>query len=252
MRLRFSAFLLSLLLSTSCKAADILRACGGDSSWPPMSYVSNKDNSVQGLSVEVLKGALTSQPSVRLRPWARCLAEAENVQGSDIVMSSFKTTEREQKFYFSRPYFSLTPSYFYSRKTFAAPPINALQDLRRYKVCALHGAATAYTGLKNTEIESGATNYISLIRKIDRGHCDIVVDMEEVFYGFAHLGLIPFSATDYQILPLPNTEPYPLHFAVSKNHPLAKQIIDQIDKGILQMQKSGKLKQLHDRFQTQR
>lgn len=252
MRLRFFAFIPLILLSTSCVAVDGLRACGGDSSWPPMSYVSNKDNSVQGLSVEVLKAALSPQPIVRLRPWARCLAEAENVQGSDIVMSSFKTTEREQKFYFSRPYFSLTPSYFFAKKTFATAPISELKDLRRYKVCSLHGASTTYTGLRNTEIESGATNYISLIRKIDRGHCDIVVDMEEVFYGFAHLGLVPFSSTEYQILPLPGTERYPLHFAVSKTHPQAKQIIDQIDKGILQMQKSGKLKQLHDRFQTQR
>lgn len=92
----------------------------------------------------------------------------------------------------------------------------------------------------------------SLIRKIDRGYCDIVVDMEEVFYGFAHIGLVPFTNPEYQILPLPETERFPLHFAISKAHPRAKQILEQLDKGIVQLQKNGKLKQLHDRFQNQR
>lgn len=238
--------------ATPAWAAAPLRACGGDSNWPPMSFVNPKNNSIQGLSVEVLKAIFTPQPEIKLRPWARCLAEVETMQGSDIVMSSFRTAEREQKFYFSRAYFSLTPSYFFARQRFKSPPLANLKDLTHYKVCALHGAAVSYTGLAPSKIESGATNYLSLIRKIDRGHCDIVVDMEEVFYGFAHIGLVPFSNQEYQILPLPETEKFPLHFAVSRAHPQAKDIIEQIDKGIALLQKNGKLKQLHEHFQTKR
>lgn len=251
MRQLFLSIASLFLFAAPSLAAETLRACGGDSNWPPMTYVDSRDNSVQGLSVEVLKGIFKPIPAIRLRPWARCLAEAETLQGSEIVMSSFKTAEREQKFLFSRAYFSLTPSYFFSRQRFTSAPLNNLQDLNRYKVCALHGAAVSYTGLPPSKIESGATNYLSLIRKIDRGHCDIVVDMEEVFYGFAHIGLVPFANQEYQILPLPETRRFPLHFAVSKAHPQAQQIVEQIDKGIAQLQKSGKLKQLHDRFQTQ-
>jgi polar amino acid transport system substrate-binding protein len=217
-----------------------------------MSYIDNRTKTVQGLSVEVLNAIFTPTPDIRLRPWARCLAEVETMQGSDLVMSSFKTPEREQKFYFSRPYFSLTPSYFFSRQRFSNPPITSLKDLDRYKICALHGAAVSYTGLAASKIESGATNYLSLIRKIDRGHCDIVVDMEEVFQGFAHLGLVPFTSPDYQILPLPETERFPLHFAISKAHPQAKQILEQVDNGIVMLQKNGKLRQLHERFQNRR
>ena len=72
-------------------------------------------------------------------------------------------------------------------------------------------------GLKPEQIESGATNYLSLYRKIERGHCDIVVDMEEVFWGFDHLGSVPFSHPDFAIRPLPDAERFPLHFAVSSS-----------------------------------
>lgn len=228
-----------------------LRACGGDSTWPPMSYLSPKDKSVQGFSVEVLKAILETTPRVQLRPWARCLAEVESVQGSDILMSAFKTPEREQKFLFSRPYFSLTPAYFYAKQRFSSPPIIQKSDLARYKICSLHGAATSYSGLPNERIESGATNYVSLFKKIERGHCDIVVDMEEVFLGFDHLGTVNFAAKEFEIRPLPDTERFPLHFAVSLTHPQARSIIEQINKGIASIQKNGRLKQLQDRFQTQ-
>lgn len=239
-----------MLFAANCQAADSIRACGGDSLWPPMSYLNAKDNSVQGLSIEVLKAIFTPTPDIKLRPWARCMAEVEMQQGADLLMSSFKTTEREQKFYFSRAYFSLTPAYFFAKKRFKTAPISQLADLNQYKVCALHGAAVSYTRLAPGKIESGAPNYLSLYRKVERGYCDIVVDMEEVFNGFAHLGLVPFDSSDYQILPLPDTDQFPLHFAISKSHPRAAQVVEQIDKGIAQLQRTGKLKQLHERFKA--
>lgn len=244
---------LSLAFVTcTCQAQATWRACGGDSTWPPMSYLSPKDKSVQGFSVEVLKASLESVPNFQLRPWARCLAETENVQGSDIVMSVFKTAEREKKFLFSRPYFSLTPAYFYSKLRFSSAPIQQKQDLARYKVCSLHGAATSYTRLKPEQIESGATNYLSLFRKIERGHCEIVVDMEEVFLGFDHLGTVPFANTEFAIRPIPDSERFLLHFAVSLKHPKAQEIIDNIDKGIQRLQRNGKLKQLQEHYQSRR
>ncbi|WMW80716.1 transporter substrate-binding domain-containing protein [Undibacterium cyanobacteriorum] len=229
-----------------------LRACGGDSTWPPMSYLNPKDKSVQGFSIEVLKAIFETPPRVQLRPWARCLAEVENMQGSDILISAFKTPEREAKFLFSRPYFSLTPAYFYAKHKFSTPPISQKSDLARYKICSLHGAAISYSGLSNEQIESGATNYVSLFKKIERGHCDIVVDMEEVFLGFDHLGTVNFAAKEFEIRPLPDTERFPLHFAVSLTHPQAHRIIEQINRGIASIQKNGRLKQLQDRFQAQR
>jgi len=246
-RFLFSNLLL-LLFASVCQASEPIRACGGDSNWPPMSYISKETKSVQGFSVAVLKAIfLTPAPEFKLRPWARCMAEVESMQGSDLMMSSFRTPEREQKFYFSRSYFNLTPAYFFARQRFAHAPITALKDLSQYKVCSLHGAATSYVGSTASQIESGATNYLSLIRKIDRGHCEIVVDMKEVFLGLSKIGVAPFDAAHYQILTLPETQQLPLHFAVSKRHPNAKQILEALDKGISALEKNGKLKQLANR-----
>ncbi|MBC3809286.1 transporter substrate-binding domain-containing protein [Undibacterium seohonense] len=237
-----------LLFTGSCHALEPIRACGGDSNWPPMSYISEETKSIQGLSVQVLKEIfLKPTPEFKLRPWARCMSEVESLQGSDLIMSSFRTPEREQKFYFSRPYFNLTPAYFFARQRFAQAPITTLRDLSQYKVCSLHGAATSYVGSAASQIESGATNYLSLIRKIDRGHCEIVVDMKEVFLGLSKIGVAPFDAAHYKILVLPETQQLPLHFAISKRHPNAKKILEMLNKGIATLEKNGKLKQLADR-----
>lgn len=247
---RFTIFLLIWICLIGQCQAQALRACGGDSTWPPMSYLSPKDRSIQGFSVEVLKAIFEVPPKIQLRPWARCLAETESLQASDIVMSIFRTPEREKSFLFSRPFFKLTPAYFYAKRRFPTVPIQQKGDLSRYHVCSLHGAAISYTGLRPEQIESGATNYLSLFRKVERGHCDIVVDMQEVFFGFDHIGSVPFAKPDFEIRALPNTEPFPLHFAVSIAHPKAHEIVAQIDLGIQNLKKTGKLKQLQERFQS--
>jgi polar amino acid transport system substrate-binding protein len=221
--------------------AEALRACGGESNWPPMSYVQQGDKEVKGLSPDILRSVLTPQPVIALRPWARCLYEVESHRDFDIVMSVLRNPEREKIFLFSRSYLSLTPSYLYATARYAYPPVHSLADLGRFRVCALHGASTSYTRMEPSAIDSGAPNYDSLIKKVDRGYCDIVVDMREVFQGFSNLGLLPFDSKQYRILPLPETEKYPLHFGVSRKHPQAQALIEEIDRGLLGLEKSGKL-----------
>ncbi|MCH8621696.1 transporter substrate-binding domain-containing protein [Undibacterium sp. TS12] len=213
-----------------------------------MSYVKTSGAAVEGLSADILRNIFT-EPKIELRPWARCLFEVQAREGFDIVMSVFKTPEREKLFLFSRSYHSLTPSYLYATARFPTPPLQNLGDLEKFKICSLHGSSTFYTKLPAGAIESGATNYTSLLRKIDRGHCDIVVDMQEVLRGFARLSLLPFDMNTYRILNLPQTEKYPLHFGVSKEHPRAQQIIDQVDKGLAELQRNGKLNSIINKYQ---
>ncbi|WP_394779003.1 substrate-binding periplasmic protein [Undibacterium sp.] len=220
--------------------AQSMKACGGDGNWPPMSYMASVSQHVEGLSVDVLR-SIFPEPKVALRPWARCLYEVQTMEGYDIVMSVFRTPERDKAFLFSRPYLSLTPSYLYATARYAEPPVKTLADLSHLKVCALHGASTFYTKLPPATIESGATNYSSLIKKIDRGYCDVIVDMREVFQGFSNQGMLPFNNGQYRIYPLPGTDKYPLHFGISRDHPQAAQLIEQIDRGLMDLQKNGKL-----------
>ncbi|MES2072901.1 MAG: ABC transporter substrate-binding protein [Pseudomonadota bacterium] len=242
---------LCLLASQTKAQTPAVKACGGDGNWPPMSYVASGGQQVEGLSADILRTIFLQEPAIMLRPWARCLHEVQALEGYDIVMSVFKTPEREKTFLFSRPYLSLTPSYLYASSRYAFPPIKTLADLSRFKVCALHGASTFYTKLAPAAIESGATNYSSLIKKIDRGYCDVVVDMREVFQGFSNLGMLPFNSGQYQIFPIPGTEKYPLHFGVSRDHPQALQLVEQIDRGLTELQRNGRLAAIIGRYQLQ-
>jgi len=246
--MRYLLFFALLFALHSAGAADRVRACGGDGNWPPMSYVKTPGAAVEGLSAEVLRNIFTD-PKIELRPWARCLFEVQAREGFDIVMSVFKNPEREKIYLFSRSYHSLTPSYLYLAKRFSQAPLQALSDLEKYKVCSLHGSSTFYTKLPASAIESGATSYTSLMRKIERGHCDIVVDMQEVLWGFARLSLLPLDMSTYKIVGLPQTEKYPLHFGVSKDHPQAAQIIEQLDKGLAELQRTGKLTSIINKYQ---
>ncbi|MES2040580.1 MAG: transporter substrate-binding domain-containing protein [Pseudomonadota bacterium] len=246
--MRYLLFFAVLFVLHNAGAAERLRACGGDSNWPPMSYIKAAGTPVEGLSADILRN-IFADPKIELRPWARCLAEVQAREGFDIVMSVFKNPEREKIYLFSRNYHSLTPSYLYSAKRFSQAPLQVLSDLEKYKVCSLHGSSTFYTKLPASAIESGATSYTSLMRKIERGHCDIVVDMQEVLWGFARLSLLPLDMSTYKILSLPQTEKYPLHFGVSKDHPQAAQIIAQLDKGLLELQRNGKLTSIINKYQ---
>ncbi|MBC3916259.1 transporter substrate-binding domain-containing protein [Undibacterium sp. CY18W] len=246
--MRLLLFLVLVFVLSAAGAAERVRACGGESNWPPMSYVKTPGAMVEGLSADVLRSIL-NDPKIELRPWARCLLEVQAREGFDIVMSVFRTPEREKIFLFSRSYHSLTPSYLYAATRFQTPPLQLLSDLEKFKICSLHGSSTFYTKLPASAIESGATSYVSLLRKIERGHCDIVVDMQEVLWGFARLGLLPLDMNAYRIVNLPQTEKYALHFGVSRSHPQALLLIDQLDKGLAELQRSGRLAGIISKYQ---
>lgn len=242
-----SSFMLFAAVVWPLQVAAQVKACGGSNNWPPMSY-QLEAQPVQGISVDLLRSILP-QIHFELRPWQRCLHEVATQSGFDIAMSVAKNSEREKLFLFSKPYHALTPSYLYLSERFTYPPLQSLADLAKYQVCALHGANTSYTGLMAHQIESGATNYLSLQRKLERGYCDLVVEMREVLFGFAQIELLPFQSSRFQILNLPETKSYPLHFAVSKSHLQAQALIEQLNQGIDEQQKQGRLSKLIWRYQ---
>lgn len=242
------AVLVAFGLSYATPLQAQVKACGGSNNWPPMSY-QLPGQAVQGISADLLR-SLLPQIQFELRPWQRCLNEVAGLAGFDLAMSVAKTPERERLFYFSKPYHQLTPSYLYLKQRFPNPPVSKLLDLQKYRVCALHGANSAYTGLSAEKIESGATTYLSLQRKLERGHCDLVVEMREVLYGFAELELLPFRSQDYQIQNLPEVQAYPLHFAISRHHSQAEQILELLNKGIAEQQRLGGLNKLILRYQA--
>ncbi|MBC3934788.1 substrate-binding periplasmic protein [Undibacterium rugosum] len=230
----------ALLVSATAHAQT--RACGGDSQWPPFSYQAAGGNEVQGISADLLR-QIFPNPVIKLLPWLRCLTDMQAAK-IDIAMSTLKSPERERIYLFSRPYSLLTPSYLYASQRFPSVPVTRLSDLTKFKVCALRGSFTSYSKLPASSIDSGASNYASLLKKLDIGRCDILIDMQEIFAGFAQLEILPFDSGRYRILPLPETSRIALHYAVSKIHPDGLKLIHQIDKRLEEMQQSGQLNRI--------
>ena len=231
-----------------------IEACGGENNCPPMSFIQSDTKEVDGLSVDVLRAIFPgpAQVRVRLRPWARCLQDVQRNHGFGIVMSALRNPERDQQFLFSKTYLSLSPAYVYTSARYAAPPVHQLADLAHLKVCALMGASTSYTQLPLGAVDHGANNYASLMGKLDRGYCDVFVEMKEVMLGFAKLGLLPLDFNRYQVAVLPGTERFPLHFGVGKDHPQGAQLVARLDRGIRELQRSGKLADMVAKYQLNR
>ncbi len=243
---------LAIACSTAAHAAERVVACGGDNNWPPMSYLVPGETQVRGLSPDVLRTVFGSDTEldIQLRPWVRCLTEVTRADGADIVMSFLRNPEREKQFLFSRTYASLTPAYIYLARRYATPPVRSLGDLAQLKVCALRGASTAYTKLPAAAVDSGSSGYASLIGKLNLEHCDVVVDMQEVLLGHQKLGVIPLDANLHSIALLPQTEPSALYFGVSKVNPRAAKLVERMDRGIADLQRSGALAKLLATYQV--
>lgn len=88
------------------------------------------------------------------------------------------------------------------------------------------------------------------MRKLERGHCDLVVEMREVLYGFAQIEVLAFQDVRFQIQNLPETKAYPLHFAISRHREDAQGLLDRLNRGIDEQQKSGRLNKLIKHYQA--
>lgn len=245
---------LFLAMSAGVNAADRVVACGGDNNWPPMSYATPDNPQVKGFSADVLRAIFANDSDllIQLRPWVRCLTEVTRADGADIVMSFLRNPERDKQFLFSRPYASLTPVYIYLSGRYPTPPVRTLADLGALKVCALRGASTAYTKLPPEAIDAGSNGYTSLMVKLNKEYCDVVVDMREVIQGHRKLGSIPLVAGQHTMALLPDTEPHPLHFGVGRGNPQANSLVERLDRGILALQRSGALAKLQASYQLSR
>ncbi|MFC7421532.1 hypothetical protein ACFQNF_16845 [Iodobacter arcticus] len=73
--------------------------------------------------------------------------------------------------------------------------------------------------------------------------------MREICLGLSKLGLFVLESNAYQIQPLPGVQKDPLYFAVGKKHPDAKQLIQTIDRGLLELMSNDKMAGIIQRYQ---
>ncbi len=211
-------------------------ACGGDNQWPPSSYRLPGSSVVQGYSPDVLRAALADRVGVevRLMPFARCLAAAEQGRQVQLVMAASYSPERAQRFLFTRSYLQLQPV----QLTLTAP----LAAATRLPWCGLNGFNYRAFGLSPAQVDAGSANYPDLLRKLQAGHCRGFVEYREVWQGLQKLGVAVAAGNPLLVMkPLPDSSPVRVHFMISRQMAGAERLREQLDRALLRLEASGQL-----------
>ncbi|MEW9899280.1 transporter substrate-binding domain-containing protein [Chitinivorax sp. PXF-14] len=253
------AGLAALLLAAGSSAwADlpdnlVVRVCDDTLEWPPFTYrkrdaAGRPGEEVVGYSIDVLRTILVREQidfDVKLVPWSRCLAEARRGGTFNMLQNASASQERSRDFWMSRPYYRLNSYYFYSRKRFPAGlDIKGLADFKRYHVCGIHGFNYEPYGLQGDAIDQSSVSFRTLLKRIHLGSCDLFIEKIEVMQGYRSVGepFIDDSALAHSAVP--GIGPVPFHFLVSRAYANGEALVNVLNAGIDEMERSGKLQRL--------
>ena len=255
-----AALILSAGLSAGVAAAEpeqgrpAVNVCFSDGEANAYAY---KDERGQwrGAALDLTRAALARagyEARLTPLPWARCLREVAEFKGRDgVEIASYASysAERAQRYLISLPLHRITSGVWYSkRQAPAAPPIQSLAELAEHRLCGLHGSNFGWLkALGVTQIDTGALNQGSLLRKLDRGHCEWVLWAKEPVQGAAQLGLISLPP-HLDFLPLPGPRVIGQRLLISRASPRAQQLHQGIDQALTEMHRSGASHRLYKRY----
>lgn len=240
------------LLSQSVQATPIppaptVRLCVDDN-FAPFEYAPPRAaHAVRGATISLIEHILKrNNITYRIEwfPWTRCLAYVK--QGAiQIGMDAYYDARRNQDIIYSEPYYTLTPQYYYSRSHFPAGlNIRRLADLKRYRGCGVLGYSYTHYALRKEDLDLGALDHASLIRKLKIGRCDYFVEELEVMRGYALTGPSYLSDPDLGHGPTPGATAPKLHFILSRSTPMLRKLLPAINRGIIQLRDNGEMQRM--------
>jgi len=197
-------FFISFLCVGSINAKEV-KICDDIGEWPPFSYF---ERDTAGDATPKLTGAVTElldevfkivdlQYSVSMLPWKRCLTSVDNfdrVQKYEVFINGMRSKEREDKYLLSKSIYKTHQGVFYSTKKYPKGlPLYKASDINKFKICSIHGYAINLTNKlyalkKDTEIDDGAKDSLSALKKVSLGRCDILINSREPIYGSVAIG----------------------------------------------------------------
>jgi polar amino acid transport system substrate-binding protein len=170
----------SLLLALSARSgqAATVSACAEPSEGPPWYYLvkdaaGKRTGKAAGATVDMLTLAFAkSGTQIQFRsdlPFIRCM-EMVAARQIDFAIGPYYDPERAKRYAYSAPYKVLTPQIFFSARR--PIQVSTVQDLARYRGCGMHGWSYAHYGLKEADLDQGASTYSALLMKLKIGRCD--------------------------------------------------------------------------------
>lgn len=236
-----------LALSAPPPPAPTVRLCVDDN-FAPFEYAPPRAaHAVRGATISLIERILKhNHVSYKIEwfPWTRCLAYVK--QGTiQIGMDAYYDARRNQDIVYSEPYYTLTPQYYYSRSHYPAGlGIKRLADLKRYRGCGVLGYSYTHYALKKEDLDLGALDHASLIRKLKIGRCDYFVEELEVMRGYALTGPSYLSDPDLGHGPTPGAEAPKLHFILSRSTPMLRKLLPALNRGIVRLRDNGEMQRM--------
>ena len=220
--------------------------------WPPYEYYQRvnevKTETLAGFSVDVLE-AIFAEHGLRYAfvfyPWKRCLAYLATGEGVQMVLPTSVNDERERKYLVSDSVYTVTPSYFYRRERYPAglSVDKASELLQHGRVCGRLGYNYHNFGIDSTRMDTGAKDFDALMRKLNSGHCDIILERYEIVAGLKLIGK-SYLSSDIAYAPIPGSTGESFHYLISKHYRYGQELLRVLNTGIAKLRRDGKLKEM--------
>lgn len=264
----FTISLLSLIVLSDFAIAQPVNICDDETEWPPYTYYQRvkgqpDKSKLTGAVVELLDEVfklIGMKHSITMLPWKRCLIEVKKFDKSqkyEMFINGSFSMERAEEYYLSTPIYETHQGVFYSKKKYPSGiPISKPSDISNFKICGVLGynyeyLYTDYGIAKGIKIDTGAKSIYIVMRKIEAGRCDILVNSIESIYGATAIGKYTIPS-DIGTMPLPGIEPTTFHVFISKSSPRAYELLTKINQGILILQHSGISKRIFKKYLPER
>lgn len=237
-------------------AINHIAICDDENEWPPYVYrqrgADGSPGKLTGYAVDVVSEILARNKiaySFDLIPWPRCLAVAALGKEYQMVVDLSYNPERQRNFLLTRAYYSTTTYYYYSRRHHPdGLKIASPLDLRKHRVCGIHGYNYVNYGLRPGEVDQGARDFSTLIAKLHAGRCALFLEKHEVMLGFAAIGKNYLADPDLGGAPVPGMRPTAFYLGISRNYVHAQELRTLVDDELLKMDEAGRLREIWRKY----
>ncbi|MDV7340153.1 transporter substrate-binding domain-containing protein [Terasakiella sp. A23] len=261
--MRFCISIIVLLLGaafvSSAQAGSLtgktIRFCGDGSGWPPYTYIDPKEPGiVKGYDVDVLTEILEPhgiKAEFAMPSWKQCLERTDAGKAYQVALSSSYSDARAERFLYTRKYYTSVQSFFYSKRRFSEKPnIKSASDLFLYgQVCGRYAYNYEGTGvIKNDQVNMAAKSYTALVLRTMNDDCAFFLGRPSIILGFKLIGKELFDSRQIGFAAIPKAKKDDFYMLISRNVSYSEELKGIIDDGILRMEKSGRLKEILDRY----
>ena len=215
--------------------------------YPPYNF--QKENQIQGISVDILKELLkkthSSNNNIKILPWARGYHYVQTVKNT-ALFSMVRTPEREHLFKWVGPIMTTTNSLITLKEKHIK--IESIKDLHKYKIGVVRDdigeQLLLNMGISKLQLEStgGIDAIHKLIKMLNKNRFDIW----SYDYSVARWELKKndYDINNYEIIYTLNKSE--LYFAFHKETP--KKVIKQLQKALDELKNDKKYQEIIDKY----